>query len=103
MVVIDWTDNTSLSIDVAIIDPTGESHSDILRSGGVGAAATNYQKRKRNTYKDIKSMFCPFILEAEGDFGVEAKQLVRELEKRRRIGNAYLTFEDLNPSNHWAR
>ena len=29
-------------------------------------------------------MFCPFILEAQGGFGVEAKRLVRELEKRRK-------------------
>ena len=32
----------------------------------------------------MKGMFCPFILEAQGGFGVEAKRLVRELEKRRK-------------------
>ena len=52
----------SLSIDVAIIDPTGDSHSGILERDGVGAAATKYEDRKRRYYSDIKGMFSPFIL-----------------------------------------
>ena len=32
----------------------------------------------------IRAMFSPFIIEAHGGFGNEAKQLVRELERRRR-------------------
>ena len=84
LVVDHWTNNTSLSIDVAIIDPTGDSHAEALRHGGVCVAATKYQRRKIKTYSDIKSMFIPFVLEAQGGFGVEAKKLVRELERRRR-------------------
>ena len=84
LVVNNWTTNTSLSIDVAVIDSTGDSHAGELRKGGVGAAATKYQKRKTKTYSDIKGMFIPFIIEAQGGFGIEAKKLVRELERRRR-------------------
>ena len=62
IVVGNWKDNASLSIDVAVIDPTGESHSDTLASDGVGAAATKYQRRKWKTYEDIKGMFSPFII-----------------------------------------
>ena len=58
-----WGGNTSLAIDLAIIDPTGESHSGVLRRDGVGAAATKYEERKRKVYKDIKCKFSPFILE----------------------------------------
>ena len=65
MVVSNSPDNTSLSIDVAIVDPTGEFHSDILRSDGVGATATKYENRKRKTSKDINCMFYPSILEAK--------------------------------------
>ena len=65
-----WKDNASLTIDVAIIDATGDSHSDSLRSNGVGAAATKYQDRKRKHYRDIKGEFSPFILEAQGGFGI---------------------------------
>ena len=68
-----WRDNKSLCIDVAVIDPTGSSHSEKLRGGRVGAAASEYQKRKRKTYADIKSAFSPFVNEAQGVFGVEAK------------------------------
>ena len=82
VLVNNWKDNTSLSIDVAIIDPTGDTHSHFLRSGGIGAAATKYQDRKRKHYRDIKAEFSPFILEAQGGFGIEAKRLVRELERR---------------------
>ena len=46
VVVNNWTDNTTLSIDDAIIDPTGDSHSGLLRQDGAGAAATRYEKRK---------------------------------------------------------
>ena len=35
-----WRENRSLSIDVAIIDPTGETHLAILRRDGVGAVAS---------------------------------------------------------------
>ena len=84
VVVSNWKNNTSLSIDVAIIDPTGESHCSMLRRYGVGAAATKYQMRKRKTYEDIEGMFSPFVIEAQGGFGIEAKRLVRELEKRRK-------------------
>ena len=84
VVVRNWEENTSLSIDVAIIDPTGDSHFETLRSGGVGAAATKYEARKRNHYRDMKGKFSPFIIEAHGGFGTEAKRLVRELERRRK-------------------
>ena len=80
----DWEENTSLSIDVAIIDPTGDSHSGILRKKGVGAAATKYEDRKRRKYIDMKGKFSPFVLEPQGRFGNEAKRLVRELGKRRK-------------------
>ena len=79
-----WGENKSLSVDVAIIDPTGESHAAILRRDGVGAAASKYEDRKRKKYRDIKGEFSPFVIEAQGGFGVEAKKLVRELERRRR-------------------
>ena len=72
-------------IDVAIIDPTGDSHAETLRRHGVGAAATNYQMRKVKKYEDIRGMFVPFVLETQGGFGIEAKKLARELEKRRTI------------------
>ena len=78
-----WRDNTTLTIDVAIIDPTGDSYSRVLRSDGVGAAATKYELRKVKKYEDMKGMFVPFVLEAQGGFGSAAKKLVRELEKRR--------------------
>ena len=84
VVVNNWIENASLSIDVAIIDPTGDTHAKLLRSGGVGAAATKYQDRKRKIYSDIKGKFSPFVIEAQGGFGIEAKKLVRELEKRRK-------------------
>ena len=84
LVVDNWKDNTSLSIDVAIIDPLGDNHSATLRSYGVGGAATKYEDRKRKTYWDIKNNFSPFVLEASGGFGTEAKRLVRELERKRK-------------------
>ena len=59
---------------MAIIDSTGDSHSAKLRNDWVGAAATLYEKRKRNIYKDIKGAFSPFIIEANGGFGNEAKR-----------------------------
>ena len=83
VVINNWSNNKSLSIDVAVIDSTGDSHSALLRSGGVGAAATEYENRKRNKYSDIKGAFSPFIIEAHGGFEREAKKLVRELERRR--------------------
>ena len=51
VVVRNWVERTSLSIDVAIIDPTGDSHSAILGRDGVGAAATKYEKRKQKSMK----------------------------------------------------
>ena len=50
-----------------------DSYFEKLRSDGVGAAATRYETKKRNTYKDIKGMFSPFVIEAHGGFGKEAK------------------------------
>ena len=73
-------DNTSLSIDVAVIDPTCDTHAGKLASEGVGAAAAKYQARKRKTYEDIKGIFSPFVIETHGAFGKEAKKLVREHE-----------------------
>ena len=73
-----------LSIDVAIIDATGDSHAGLLGTDGVGAAATKYQERKRKNYSDMKGEFSPFVIEAQGRFGKEAKKLVRELERRRK-------------------
>ena len=73
-----------MAMDVAIVVAIGETHAAALRSDGVGAPATKYEKRKRNTYKDMKTMFWPFVLEAHGGFGNEAKKLVRELERRRK-------------------
>ena len=84
VVVNNWKNDSTLSIDVAIIDPTADWHSGTLSCEGVGAAATKYEKRKRSTYSDIKGMFVPFVLEAQGGFGKAAKKLVRELEKRRK-------------------
>ena len=84
VVISNWKENTSLTIDVAIIDPTADSHSARLRKEGVGAAATKYEDRKRKTYSDIKGKFSPFVLETHGGYGKEAKRLVRELEKRRK-------------------
>ena len=79
-----WKDNTSLSIDVAVIDPTCDTHAEKLASEGVGAAAAKYQARKRKTYEDIKGIFSPFVIEVHGRFGKKAKKLVRELERRRK-------------------
>ena len=84
VVVDNWKSNRSLSIDVAIIDPLGDNHSASLRSDGVGAAAAKYENRKRKSYWDMKDHFSPFVLEASGGFGIEAKRLVRELERRRK-------------------
>ena len=84
VVVSNWRENRALSIDVSIIDPTGDSYSEKLRSDGVGAAATGYANRKRRIYRDIKGEFSPFVIEAQGGFGLEAKRLVRELERRRK-------------------
>ena len=84
VIISNWSENKSLSIDVAIIDPTGDSHSEILRRDGVGAAASKYEARKRKKHKDIKGEFSPFVIEAQGGFGTEAKRLVRELERRRK-------------------
>ena len=78
VIVSNWENNTSLSIDVAIVDSTGDSYSEKIRSDGVGAAATWYENRKRKKYADIKGKFVLFILEAQGGFGIEAKKLVRE-------------------------
>ena len=64
VVISNWSENTLLAIDVAIIDSTGDSHSLILRSDGPGAAATKYESRKGSKYKDIKGMFIPFVIEA---------------------------------------
>ena len=75
VVVKNWSDNTTLTIDVAIIDPTGDSYSGLLRSKGVGAAATKYELRKVKKYEDMKGMFVPFVLEAQGGFGSAAKNL----------------------------
>ena len=83
VVIRNWRESTSLTIDVAIIDSTGDTHAAILRSHGVGAAATKYEDRKRAKYSDMKSMFSPFVIEANGGFGKEARKLVRELERRR--------------------
>ena len=88
-----WNDNTSLSIDVAIIDPTGDSHAGALRRDGVGAAATKYEDKKRKTYRDIKGQFSPFILEAQGGFGSEAQRLVKELGRMR--GSVFPMYEVL--------
>ena len=84
VVINNWNENTSLSIDIAIIDSTGDSHSAILRRDGVGAAATRYENRKRKKYRDVKGVFSPFIIEFHGGFGKEAKKIVRELERRRK-------------------
>ena len=84
LVINDWSHNTSLSIDVAIIDPLGDSHSATLKRDGVGAAAIKYENRKRTKYEDIKSEFLPFLLEFLGGFGTAAKRLVRDLERRRK-------------------
>ena len=48
LVINDWSRNTSLSIDVAIIDPLGDSHSATLKRDGVGAAATKYESQQAN-------------------------------------------------------
>ena len=84
VVINNWENSRSLSIDVAIIDPTGNSHAAILRRDGVGAAAPRYQMRKVKKYEDVEGMFLPFVLEVQGGFGQEAKRLVRELERRRK-------------------
>ena len=46
VVISNWRESTSLTIDVAIIDSTGDKHAAILRSHGVVAAATKYEGRK---------------------------------------------------------
>ena len=84
VVINNWKKNKALSIDVAISDPTGDSHSEILRRDGVRAAASRYEDPKRKKYRDMKGHFSPFVLEAQGGFGMEAKSLVRELERRRK-------------------
>ena len=84
LLVRNWNLETSFCIDVAVIDATGDNHIDCLRKGGPGAAATKYESVKWKEYKDIKRKFVPFILEAQGGFGKEAKKLVKELWKRKR-------------------
>ena len=83
VVISKWEGNKALTIDVAITDSTGDSYSTVLKLHGVGAAATHYEDRKRNTYKDIKDTH-PLFSKLNGGFGKEAKRLVRELERRRK-------------------
>ena len=103
VVVNNWRNNTTLSIDVAVIDPTGDSHSGALRNDGVGAAATQYETRKLNIYEDMKSAFVPFVLEAQGGFGSSAKKLVRELEKRRNERQCLPTATILTRLSQWLK
>ena len=83
VVVSNWHYNTSLSKAVAIIDPTGDSHSAALRSDGVRAAAAKYEGEKCKTNVDMKNSSMPLILEAQGGFEDAAKKLERKLEKRK--------------------
>ena len=72
-------------IDVAVINPTGESHVKKLREDGAGAAATAYEKIKRAKYEDLdesKFIFVPFILETSGALGKTAKNFISELRQK---------------------
>ena len=104
VVVNNWIDNTSLCIDVAIIDATGDAHSEALRSKGVGEAATQYEKRKRKTYCDIKGKFIPFVLEAQRDNGVLVvlrENLSESLRNEESRDNVYLLLVALIVLNRW--
>ena len=98
--VSNWSDKKSLCVDIAIIDPLGDFHSGTLQRDGVGAAASEYENRKRRKYRDLKRNFSPFVFEAHGGFGMEAKRVVRELERRRKERECHQTpalLMDLNP------
>ena len=70
-----WNQESSLCIDVATFDPTGDSHVDGWSQGGPGAAATKYEIVKYKASKDMKKKFFTFILEAVGGFGKGANRL----------------------------
>ena len=86
VIVYNWEGNKHLLIDVAVIDPTGDAHEGNLIQGGVGWAATCYEKRKWDRYPDIdhtKYEFMPFILETHGGASKVATEFCKKLEKIR--------------------
>ena len=61
---INWREETTLSVDVAIIDPTADCHSGVLRQVDVEAAAYTYQVRKRTKYGYFNGRLSPLDLKA---------------------------------------
>ena len=51
-----------------LLTPLADSHSVRLRSAGVGAAASKYEKIKHEKYEDIKGDFSPFVVEVHVGF-----------------------------------
>ena len=90
--VINWDEGKDLYIDCAIINPMTRRRKSSLITGGVGAAADNEEKRKRDKYAgkidDKTSIFLPFIMETQGGFGKTAQSFMIEVEKRRNDGLA---------------
>ena len=86
VIVYNWEGEKHLLIDVAVIDPTADTHKSDLIKGGVGWAATCYEKRKWDRYPDIDSssyVFMPFILETHGGASRVAINFCKELDQRR--------------------
>ena len=87
---------TALCIDVSVVDATAPSYGprrETLRPGsrgGLSAATTRLYaaglkvKEKRATYSDTPAPYSlvPFILEANGAFSNEAKNLLKTIVKR---------------------
>ena len=79
MVVHNFEDGKTLVVDIAVINPFGESHRKSLHTGDAGYAATMYEMKKRKLYKDLdfsKYIFFPFVLECSGALGDAALELI---------------------------
>ena len=88
-------EETTLSVDVAIIDSTGDCHLGVLRLDGVGAAASAYNARKWKKYSDFKGLFSLLFLPllSKKFFFFRSKSALSS--KKRVRGSVFPTFEML--------
>ena len=101
-----WNGGKHLLVDVAVINPLGADHRQHLVAGGVGAAATEYEKKKRDFYHEYQKGgrladqydFVPMIFESSGGVGSSAIKFANELERRRR--EKLCSTADLDPKQH---
>ena len=85
IIVYNWKQDKHLLIDVAITNPLCPSRAHLLEEYGSGGAAADYEKHKRERYKDLdfsKYIFIPFVLETCAGMGVAAEALCQELGDR---------------------